>query len=472
MDRPLTEHEQQIRQTGAGRGARLKASKVPGVLLSVIVVAGLIGLIAFGALPRLVQQQKLSKETHELVTQAPSVSVVVAQGAPGVEEFSLPGTTEPIQDAPIYARVNGYLRNRYANIGDIVKAGQLLADIDTPELDKQVQGAESSVEQAKAALDNSREAVSKAQADQITAAANVRKAKTDLQYYALEIERYKKLAGQGAVSMEDRDTRQQAYNGGISSLDAMQSAEKSAEAAANSAKAAVHVAQAAMDAAQAQHDQYNATRSFKKVTAPFAGIVTKRNVDAGALITSGSSSSTNTLLFEVAKTDVVRVFAYVPEQYIPYIHKGEEVFLRFQEYPGHDFTGTVSNVSGGVDPATKTLQVEIHVPNSDHKLLPGMYVQARFQAPSQVKLPIVPSTTLQTRPDGSFMYTVDGHHIVHVHKVEIGRDLGGQLEIAGGIKVGDKVIISPSDQIQDGKLVLPVLAPLAPPTVSATKAAK
>jgi RND family efflux transporter MFP subunit len=168
----------------------------------------------------------------------------------------------------------------------------------------------------------------------------------------------------------------------------------------------------------------------------------------------------------------VRVFAYVPEQYIPYITKAEKVFLRFQEYPGRDFVGTVSNISGGVDPTTKTLQVEIHVPNADQKLLPGMYVQARFQAPSHIKLPIVPSTTLQTRPDGSFMYTVDGHHIVHVHKVDIGRDLGGQLEIAGGIKIGDKVILSPSDQIQDGILVMPVVAPLAQPTVSATKAAK
>jgi RND family efflux transporter MFP subunit len=219
------------------------------------------------------------------------------------------------------------------------------------------------------------------------------------------------------------------------------------------------VAQAAASAAQSQHDQYQATRSFRKVTALFDGVVTKRNVDAGALITSGSGSN-NHLLFEIAKTDVLRVFVYVPEQYVEYIQNNEHALLDFQEFPDRHFDGIVTNVSGGVDPQSKTLQVEIHVQNADHKLLPGMYAQVRFQVPTKVRLPVVPATTLQTRPDGAFMFTVDKANHAHLHKVFVGRDLGGSFEIASGISVGDLVIINPSDEIRDDMPVTPSIIEL------------
>jgi RND family efflux transporter MFP subunit len=212
-----------------------------------------------------------------------------------------------------------------------------------------------------------------------------------------------------------------------------------------------------MNASRSQLHQYQATQSFKKVVALFDGVVTKRNVDAGALITSGSNSS-NSVLFEIAKTDTLRVFVYVPEQYVPYIHTGETAQLRFQEYPNRDFAATVSNVSGGVDSTSRTLQVEIHIPNPTHQLLPGMYTQVRFQAPAKVRLPVVPATTMQTRADGCFMYTVDGKNVVHMHKVEIGRDLGGQFEVARGIASGDHVIVSPSDRLIEGMKVNPIQA--------------
>jgi len=429
---------------------------LPLLLLTIVVLAA---LIAFGALPRIFQQRELVSHTKAEITEAPHVSVAVAQPGPAIEEFTLPGATQPIQDAPIYARVDGYLRNRYVNIGDHVHAGEVLADIDTPELDQQVQSAASTVEQAKANLDNNRQALDKANADVRTAAANVAKAKTDLQYYTAELARYKQLVSEGAVSEEDRDTKLQAYNGGVATLDAMNAALKSAQASVNSAKAGVHVAQAALNAAQAQHDQFQATRSFKQVRALFDGVVTQRNVDAGALITSGSNTN-NTLLFEIAKTDILRVFVYVPEQYVSFIHDGEKAILTFQEYAGQEFVGTVTNVSGGVDPTSKTLQTEIHVQNQDHKLLPGMYAQVRFQCPAIVRLPVVPATTVQVRADGNYMFTVDSNNRVQMHKIEIGRDLGGFFEIAKGISPGDHVIISPTDQIQDGMTVTAVVAPI------------
>lgn len=428
-------------------------------IVGVIVVVVLVVLIAFGALPRIFQQQSLIQEAKKQNSEAPSVSTVIAQPGAAIEEFVLPGSTQAIQVASIYARVNGYLNERFANIGDQVKTGQVLATIDTPEIDQQVQAAESAVQQAQAQVENAKETQVKAQADMRTVAANVRKGQTDLQFYTAEVKRYTGLAKQGAVSLEDRDSHVQQYNGAIATLESLNEAERSAKATYNSAAAAVKAAQSALDTAKAQHQQVEATRSFKKVTAPFSGIVTKRNVDAGALITSGSNNS-NSVLFEVAKTDVLRVFVYVPEQYVPYIHQGEIAKLSFPEYPRQDFEGTVTNVSGGLDETSKTLQVEIHLPNQNHVLLPGMYAKVRFQAPSTLRLPVIPASTLVTRADGQFVYVVDNNNVVHVRKLEVGRDLGGQFEVSNGVNSGEKVIVSPQDYIIDGMKVDPVMAPV------------
>lgn len=435
-----------------------KRSNMPWILGGIVVVV-LLGLIAFGALPRVFQQQALIQDTKKQNSEFRSVSVVIAQPGAAVEEFVLPGSTQAIQVASIYARVNGYLDQRFANIGDNVSAGQVLATIDTPEIDQQVQAADSAVQQASAQVENAKESQLKAQADMRTVAANVRKGQTDLQFYTAEVKRYTGLAKQGAVSLEDRDSHIQQYNGAVATLESLTEAERSARATFNSAAAAVRASQSALDTTKAQAKQVAATRSFKKVTAPFSGIVTKRNVDAGALITSGSNNS-NAILFEVAKTDMLRVFVYVPEQYVPYVHRGEKAFLNFPEYPRQDFEGTVTNVSGGLDETSKTLQVEIHVPNQNHVLMPGMYAKVRFQAPSKIRLPVVPASTLQTRADGSFVYIVDNDNIVHMHKLEVGRDLGGQFEVAKGVDTGDKVIVSPQDTIRDGLKVEPVLAPV------------
>lgn len=441
---------------GTAVGSRKKSSG--GWIFLTILSLVLCALIGFSALPRIVQNQALVLHTKDQLKEKISVSVTVAQPGLAVEEFTLPGATEAIQDAMIYARVNGYLHKRYVTIGDKVKAGQLLADIDVPEIDQQVVAAQSAVVQAAAALDNAREALNRAVAAEVTAAANVRKGNTDLQFYTAEVGRYSDLAKEGAVSMETKDARVQAFHGGVATLESLQGAEAGAKAAVKSAKAAINQAVATLNVAKANLSQVQATRSFSRVTALFDGIVTKRNVDAGALITSGSNNS-NSVLFEIAKTDVLRVFVYVPEQYVPFIHEHQQAFLEFQEYPGRKFTGTVTHVSGGLDPNSKTLQVEIHVPNANHTLMPGMYAKVLFQAPSAVRLAVVPATVLQTRPDGNFVYVVDAQNRVHMDKLEIGRDLGGQFEVLKGVKTGDTVIVNPTDDLRDGMLVTPVMAP-------------
>ncbi len=333
MDRPAVNREDQpiVRQDDSVVGASRGSSRVWALLIVIVLVFA--GLIAFGALPRIMQQEALVKHTKKAIADIVSVSVTEAQPGSAVEQFTLPGATEAIQDAPIYARVNGYLHKRYVNIGDQVHAGQILADIDVPEIDEQVAGAKSNVAQAEAGLENAQEALNRADAAAITASANVRKGRTDLQFYTAEVGRYTQLATEGAVSMETRDAQIQAYHGGKAVLDSLHGAERGAQAAVKSAKAAVNQAEAALNVAKASLSQLEATRSFRNVTALFDGVVTKRNVDAGALITSGSNNS-NAVLFEIAKTDVLRVFVYVPEQYVPFIHEHQDALLEFQEYPG------------------------------------------------------------------------------------------------------------------------------------------
>jgi RND family efflux transporter MFP subunit len=427
-------------------------------IVVIVAVSALIIAIVAGALPKFFQEQTLISKKKQQLLAPPSVSYVVATPAPPLEEFVLPGSTQAIVDAPIYARVNGYLSERYANIGDVVHAGQVLADIDTPELDKQVQAAEDNVRQAKANLDTAKEALSKAESDARAASANVQKSKTDMAFTDVEYKRYQLLSKQGAVSMEDRDNRLTAYNGAAATLQALLMQEKSAQASVRSATAAVRVAKAAMESAQSQHDQQAATQSFKKVRAQFDGVVVARNVDKGALITSGSNTD-NTQLFEVAKTDVLRIFAYVPEQFVSFVHMGQEATLTFQAFPDKQFKGTVAYIAGGLDPASRTLQVEIHVANPDHNLMPGMYVQVHFQAKTDMHQPVVPASAIQTRADGTYVCAIDNENRVHRTTVTIGRDLGGKLEISKGLAVGDRVIISPSDDIIDGVLINPVPVP-------------
>lgn len=430
-------------------------------IVPLVIVAG---LAVAGAMPRIRQSTSLIKHTQMSEIQSPSVSYVIARPGPPIEEFTLPGDTEAIQVASIYARVDGYLAKRYADIGDKVHKGQVLAEIDTPELDQQVATATNAIDQARAALDNSREALSKAKSDERTAVANVAKARADVEYDTIELQRYVNLARQGAVSLEDSDTRLQSYKDAVATLDANQHAASSAAAAVRSAQAAIHVSEAALKAAITQRDQYAATRSFQTVKALFDGVVTKRNVDAGALVSQGSST-TNQVLFEIGQIDTLRIFVYVPEQFVPDVKVGHLADLEFQAYPSKKFTGTVIRLAGGLDPLSKTLQCELHVQNPDHKLLPGMYCQVGFKVQSQRGLTILPATTVQTLGGGQFVYVVGKDNRVQRRNADIRRDLGSDVEMSTAVSPGEKVILSPSDEVVAGLLVSPEPAPEQKDTV-------
>jgi RND family efflux transporter MFP subunit len=368
-----------------------------GVRITVIVV---VVIIAIGIVYRLLGH--FSDERHlERVTSAnaiPSVQVTHPVVTAVSSELQLPGNTQAFDDTPIYARTSGYLKKWFVDIGAHVTKGQLMATIETPELDEQL----------------------------MVARADLKSAQADLNLANTTSDRYQNLLKSDSVSKQETDV---AVSG----------------AAAK---------RAAVEAAEANVRRLEQLQSFEKIYAPYTGIVTQRNTDIGDLINSGSSTTNNTAkeLFHIASVNELRVFVAIPEVYAPDIHNGDIATLTLDEYPGQSFTGTVARNSGAIDSSSRTLNVEVDVNNRDGKLLPGAYVFVHFKIPVQSRMLSIPSNVLIFRAQGLQVATVrDGH--VHLQHVTIGKDNGNSVEIATGISANDNLILDPSDSIAEGQSV-------------------
>jgi RND family efflux transporter MFP subunit len=368
-----------------------------GVRVLVIIV---IVLIAIGIVYRLIGH--FADEHHlEQVTTAnaiPSVKVTHPAITGVSSELQLPGNTQAFDDTPIYARTSGYLKKWFVDLGQHVTQGQLMATIETPELDEQLQ----------------------------VARADLKSSQADLNLANTTSDRYQNLLKSDSVSKQETDV---AVSGATAK-------------------------RAAVEAAQANVRRLEQLQSFEKIYAPYSGIVTQRNTDIGDLINSGSSTTSSTAkeLFHIASVNQLRVFVAVPEVYAPDIHNGDVATLTLDEYPGQSFTGTVSRNSGAIDSSSRTLNVEVDVNNHDGKLLPGAYVFVHFQIPVQSRMLSVPSNTLIFRAQGLQVAMVhDGH--VHLQRVTIGKDNGNSVEISTGLNPNDEIILDPSDSIAEGQSV-------------------
>ena len=362
--------------------------------LLALVLLALAAAIVFGILRRGVHEHQLETSTNESATL--TVNVVHPTATTSTSEIALPGNTTAFDDTPIYARTNGYLKNYYVDIGQRVTKGQLMAVIETPEIDEQLQVAQ----------------------------ADLKSSQADLALANTTSERYQNLLKQDSVSKQETDV---AVSG----------------AAAK---------KAAAEAAQANVRRLQQLQSFERIYAPFSGVVTARNTDLGALINAGSGSAQPRDLFRIASTNQLRVFVAVPETYAPNIHNGDTAGLTLDEYPGQQFTGTVTRNSNAIDAASRTLNVEVDVNNSDGKLLPGAYVFVHFKFPQQVRMLSVPANTLLFRAEGLRVGMVrDGK--VHLQPVTIGKDNGASLEIATGVSARDQLVLDPSDSLSEGQPV-------------------
>jgi RND family efflux transporter MFP subunit len=368
------------------------------LIIAVVVVAA---VLVSGIVSRVKARTRLKAETAQVALTA--VSVVSPKQTAPAEEIILPGNVQPFITSPVYARTNGYLKKWYFDIGAHVKKGQLLAVIETPEVDQQLQQARS----------------------------NLSTAQANLELATITKTRYQGLLKKHAVSQQDSDNAVGTYN-------------------AN--KAIVQADQAAVD-------QYTALVSFEKVYAPFDGVITARNTDIGDLINSGSSSNVKTDLFHIAQPGTLRVYVNVPEEYSRGIKVGMTADLALAEFPGRTFQGNLVRTADAINMTTRTLLIEIDVANPTGTLLTGSYAEVHLKVPTQASTFIIPVNTLIFRSEGLRVGVVKDQKVT-LTAVTPGHDYGNQIEIVAGLKPDDQIVINPPDSIVTGQQVQIVQATL------------
>jgi RND family efflux transporter MFP subunit len=386
----------------------------PGRGRSTRIVLGLLlvfaALFALGTLPRLARQRELRAEVQTR-TEAALVRVVAVRRGGTASEFTLPGTAQALREAPIYARSTGYVRRWFVDIGARVAPGQLLAELETPEVDQEIA-------QARASLARSRSSETLARTT---------------------LERLKALVRDSAATPQELDERQAAYE----------------------------AAQATVAAEEANVRRLGELQAFGRVTAPFGGTITARNLEQGGLVSAGTSGGAKPL-FVVAQADTVRIFVNVPENAATAVRTGLVATVTVRDLPGREFKGRVSRTSGALDPATRTMLAQVDVPNPGNVLFAGMYAQVALATTRAVPAILVPANALVIRPEGPQVATVrDGK--VHFVMLQLGRDLGTELEVISGNADGDQVIINPSDEVVEGAPVR--VAPADAPNEAAEKGA-
>ena len=334
-------------------------------------------LVIIGVWHRIVQrhdQENFAQRTTQL-----EVNVATAQRDSKPKELILPGTFQAFNQTTIFPRSNGYVESWNVDIGDYVQAGQLLAEIATPEVDQQLAQARAQEEIAK-----------------------------------LTADRWRDLLDKKVVSKQEYDQDEKAY-----------------------------------EAAKANLQQLEKIQGFQQILAPFAGKIAARNIDVGTLVTAGTGNS-GTPLFSLVQSDVLRVYVFAPQENAPSIHEGLAAKIVLQEYPGQEFDGKVTRTAGALDPQSRTMQVEVQVPNQQGKLYAGMYGQVKFLLPDDNAPIVVPADAFVFRAQGPQVVTVTSDNRIHWQKISVGRDFGTQLEVLNGLKENTEVVMNPTDDLREG----------------------
>ena len=522
------------------------------------IVLALAVLFVVGLLPHLRQKDTLAVEAAQERTGVEEVTVVTPHFAPS-DSLILPGSVQAIEETTLNARTSGFVRHRFVDIGSHVKAGQLLAEIESPEVDQQVSAAradaaksvagtgqaradvakqqatvsemqaevsrqQANVGQARAALKRTEAKLLQAQAATATAKAKLAQTKQALAGRQADLvqaqsqstlaertwKRWQGLAKSGAVSRQEADekefafeTRQAAVNSAeaavhsaeadieaaqanVSSSDAdIQAAQEDISAAKQSVSAAssmvvssqsnVQAARAGVDASranvaatqavtgssQATIRRYTALQSFEKIVAPFSGVITSRSIDAGSLVKADDSANAKGGLFGLARTDVLRIMVNVPQTFAANMQTGKTTKVTIREFPGRVFTGVIARNAGSLDPATRTLLTEIHVNNSAGTLLPGTYAQVEFGNVQTKPHLRIPGNALVIGAEGTRVAVVTKNNKIHFQPVTIGADYGQEAEIVTGLRGDELLVTNASDDLKEGTAVKPIPAPPA-----------
>ncbi len=419
-----------------------RASRARIVFIVVGLLVFLAVLFLVGYLPRRNRERGIQREAKEEAIELPVVNVVkVKRSAPNAE-LLLPGNITPLTEAYIFARSSGYLKKRYVDIGDHVREGQLMAEVEAPDLDQQVVQARASVSQTRAALGQ--------------AQASLEQNQSQLRLAGVTLERWRVLVNRGVLSKQEGDQKQADYD--------------NAAALVRVGEANVRAAQDNVRASEANLARLQELQSFEKIRAPFTGIVTARSVDAGSLISangsgqgtpsfgtvgSGNNNANGSELFRVAQIGVLRILVNVPQSYAPAIRVGMPAVVMLQEFSQRKFAGKVTRTSKSIDQNTRTLLTEVQVQNRDGALLPGSYAQIQFVSGRTNPPFLIPGDSVVVRSKGPQVAVLKEDGTVHFQPVDIGRDYGTDLEITNGLQEGQVVVVNPSDDVKEGVKVQP-----------------
>ena len=352
----------------------MRSVAVWGPIAAVTVLAILVIIGVWHRISQRHDQENFAQRTTQL-----EVNVAIAQRDSKPKELILPGTFQAFNQTTIFPRSNGYVESWKVDIGDYVQAGQLLAEIATPEVDQQLAQARAQEEIAK-----------------------------------LTADRWRDLLVKKVVSKQEYDQNEKAYEG-----------------------------------AKANLQQLEKIQGFQQILAPFAGKIAARNIDVGTLVTAGTGNS-GTPLFSLVQSDVLRVYVFAPQENAPSIHEGLAAKIVLQEYPGQEFDGKVTRTAGALDPQTRTMQVEVQVPNQQGKLYAGMYGQVKFLLLDDNAPIVVPADAFVFRAQGPQVVTVTNDNRIHWQKISVGRDFGTQLEVLNGLKENTEVVMNPTDDLREG----------------------
>jgi RND family efflux transporter MFP subunit len=352
----------------------MRSVAVWGPIAAVTVLAILVIIGAWHRISQRHDQENFAQRTTQL-----EVNVATAQRDSKPKELILPGTFQAFNQTTIFPRSNGYVESWKVDIGDYVQAGQLLAEIATPEVDQQLAQARAQEEIAK-----------------------------------LTADRWRDLLVKKVVSKQEYDQNEKAYEG-----------------------------------AKANLQQLEKIQGFQQILAPFAGKIAARNIDVGTLVAAGTGNS-GTPLFSLVQSDVLRVYVFAPQENAPSIHEGLAAKIVLQEYPGQEFDGKVTRTAGALDPQSRTMQVEVQVPNQQGKLYAGMYGQVKFLLPDDNAPIVVPADAFVFRAQGPQVVTVTNDNRIHWQEISVGRDFGTQLEVLNGLKENTEVVMNPTDDLREG----------------------
>jgi RND family efflux transporter MFP subunit len=378
--------------------------------------------IALGLRPRLAREKALAAASEAVQDNLPVVHVAPVRQSPAKTELELPGDLTANVESPIFARADGYMRRRLVDIGDHVRTGQLLAELETPELDQQLSQAQASLAQAQASF--------------VQIQANLAQARANLKLAQVTWDRWKRLADRGVYSRQDADEKQSAFEARKADVDA--------------AVATVEATRKLVDASAANVHRLEELKAFARVVAPFDGVVTSRNMnmDPGTLINSGNGGSTREM-FRIAQVETMRIFVNVPQAYAPLVHDGLRAELRVQELPGQIFSAFVKRTAHSVDAGARTMLAILETPNPRASLLPGMYAQVKFSFPGDKTGFLVPGDALLLGREGPRVAVVTPDHTVHMRHIHIAHDYGADLDIDSGVAAGELVVLNPTDQVRD-----------------------